>query len=126
MKGCGRFGWLRCASGYDPRDFALVAFGGAGPMAANAVGKLLGAWPVIIPPSPGILCAHGDATTKLSHELSTSYVKLLSEVTSHGLQAELHPLKEGCLEVMKKSIENFSDLPFKVEYETDLRYKGQV
>ena len=49
--------------GFDPRDFALVAFGGAGPLHANALGRLTGAWPVIVPPSPGVLCALGDATT---------------------------------------------------------------
>lgn len=95
-------------------------------MAANAVGKLLGAWPVIIPPSPGILCAYGDATTKFSHELSSSYVKFLSEVTSDGLQAEFQPLREGCWEVLKQSLKEFSDLSLKVEYEIDLRYQGQV
>ena len=61
------FGALRLVSvqqGFDPRDFALVAFGGAGPLHANALGRLIGSWPVIIPPSPGVLCAYGDATTQ--------------------------------------------------------------
>ena len=47
------FGALRLVSveqGFDPRDFALVAFGGAGPLHANALGKLMNSWPVIIPP----------------------------------------------------------------------------
>jgi N-methylhydantoinase A len=55
-------GGLRLVSvqqGFDPRDFALVAFGGAGPLHANALGQLTGAWPVIVPPSPGVLCALG-------------------------------------------------------------------
>jgi 5-oxoprolinase (ATP-hydrolysing) len=55
-------GALRLVSveqGFDPRDFALVVFGGGGGMHANALGALLGAWPVIVPPSPGILCAQG-------------------------------------------------------------------
>ena len=62
-------GGLRLVSvqqGFDPRDFALVAFGGAGPLHANALGVLTGAWPVIVPPSPGVLCALGDATTSWS------------------------------------------------------------
>lgn len=42
--------------GYNPKDFSLVAFGGAGSLHANAVGKPLGAWLVIIPLSPGVLC----------------------------------------------------------------------
>lgn len=95
-------------------------------MAANAVGNLLGAWPVIIPPSPGILCAYGDVTTKFSHELSSSYVKLLSDVTSDGLQVEFQPLREGCWQVLKQALIEVSDLLLKVEYEIDLRYQGQV
>ena len=62
------YGAMRLVSveqGYDPRDFALIAFGGAGPLHANAIGKLTQSWPVIIPPSPGVLCAYGDATTRL-------------------------------------------------------------
>ena len=101
-------------------------FGGAGPLAANAVGKLLGSWPVIIPSSPGVLCAHGDATTKLSHELSTSYIQLLSQITSDVLQAEFRPLREGCMKVMKESLGSNSMALLKVTYEADLRYKGQV
>lgn len=104
----------------------MVAFGGAGPLAANAIGKLLGAWPVIVPPSPGILCAYGDATTKLSHEMSTSYIEVLSKITSESFQAELRPLREGCEEVMKQSLGQNSKVPLKVTYEADLRYQGQV
>jgi N-methylhydantoinase A len=62
------FGALRLVSveqGYDPRDFALVGFGGAGPLHANALGILTDAWPVIVPPGPGVLCAYGDATTQV-------------------------------------------------------------
>ena len=49
------FGALRLVSveqGYDPRDFALVGFGGAGPLHANALGILTEAWPVIVPRVP--------------------------------------------------------------------------
>ena len=63
--------------GFDPRDFSLVTFGGAGPLHGNALGKLLGAYPVIIPPSPGVLCAFGDATTLLRHEVGRSHIRVL-------------------------------------------------
>ena len=56
------YGAIRLVSieqGYDPREFALIAFGGAGPLHANALGRLTQSWPVIIPPSPGVLCAYG-------------------------------------------------------------------
>ena len=55
-------GALRLVSveqGHDPRDYALIAFGGAGPLHANALSRLLGSWPSIIPPGPGVLCALG-------------------------------------------------------------------
>lgn len=48
--------------GYDPRDFVLVAFGGAGPLHATAVARELGIRTVLVPESPGILCAMGLLT----------------------------------------------------------------
>ncbi|MCY4468878.1 MAG: hydantoinase/oxoprolinase family protein, partial [Thiotrichales bacterium] len=45
--------------GFDPRCFALVAFGGAGPMLAGALARELAIGTVLIPPSPGLLCAQG-------------------------------------------------------------------
>ena len=68
------FGALRLVSveqGFDPRDFALVGFGGAGPLHANALGILSNSFPVIIPPGPGVLCAYGDATTQIQDESSS-------------------------------------------------------
>ena len=51
--------------GHDPREFAMVAFGGAGPLHANAVAELMGSFPVIVPPSPGLLCALGRPCRRL-------------------------------------------------------------
>jgi 5-oxoprolinase (ATP-hydrolysing) len=122
------FGTVRNVSveqGFDARDFAFVAFGGAGPMHANAIGKLLGAWPVIIPPAPGVLCAQGDATTKLSHESSESYIRLLSDTSVDEVRPRYEELKNTCIEVMKKSI-GHDKAKMLVAFETDLRYKGQA
>src|SRR5215213_764726 len=81
-------GALRLVSvqqGFDPREFALVAFGGAGPLHANALGRLTGAWPVIIPPSPGVLCAYGDATTSVRDEAARTVVRRFSQLTDPEL-----------------------------------------
>ncbi|KAH7120882.1 Hydantoinase/oxoprolinase-domain-containing protein [Dendryphion nanum] len=121
-------GALRLVSveqGFDPRDFALVAFGGAGPLHANALGKLLGSWPVIVPPSPGILCAQGDATTKMSHEQSCTYIKLFSEITTDDLAASLNELKETCVSKMKDALGN-TEAILRILYQSDMRYKGQA
>jgi 5-oxoprolinase (ATP-hydrolysing) len=122
------YGALRLVSveqGYDPRDFALVAFGGAGPLHANAIGKLLGAFPVIVPPAPGILCAQGDATTKMSHEQSMTYINLFSTISSGELREAYKDLAEGCSATMKKSLVD-ENPALDVSYEADMRYKGQA
>jgi 5-oxoprolinase (ATP-hydrolysing) len=112
--------------GHNPEDFSLVAFGGAGPLHANAIGKLLGAWPVIVPPAPGVLCAQGDATTKLSHEQSASYIKLLADAKQSELMDSLDTLKEACNEVMIKALGDGPSTVLTTAFEADLRYKGQA
>ncbi len=63
--------------GYDPRDFVLVAFGGAGPLHANALARELGIPTVLVPPSPGIASAIGMLGTDLRHEfVATRRVRL--------------------------------------------------
>lgn len=121
-------GALRLVSveqGYDPREFALVAFGGAGPVHANAVGKLLGSWPVIVPPAPGVLCAQGDATTKMSHEQSATFIKTFSEVTTEILEAQLAVLRDACADTMRKALAD-EEASLKPLYQADMRYKGQA
>ena len=89
-------GALRLVSveqGYDPRDFALVGFGGAGPLHANALGILTGSWPVIVPPGPGVLCAYGDATTQIQDEASQTYVRRVDEVSTEEFVDELEALR---------------------------------
>ncbi|KAI0177101.1 hydantoin utilization protein-like protein A [Pestalotiopsis sp. NC0098] len=125
------YGALRQVSveqGHDPRDFALVAFGGAGPLHANAVGKLLGAWPVIVPRAPGVLCAQGDATTKLSHSQSVSFIRSLSGSAHEELREVLEGLAGQCTEKMSAALAGAasSESKLTVGYEADLRYKGQA
>ena len=76
-------------SGYDPRDFSLVGFGGAGPLHANALGILTGAWPVIVPPGPGVLCAYGDATTQVQDEAARTYLTMAADLTDEQLMEDL-------------------------------------
>src|SRR5213078_5244209 len=61
--------------GHDPREFALVAFGGAGPLHANAVAELMGSFPVIVPPSPGLLCALGDLVAGFRNEFAQTLIQ---------------------------------------------------
>ena len=119
-----RYGALRLVSveqGYDPRDFSLVAFGGAGPLHGNALGKLLGAWPVIVPPSPGVLCAWGDATTLLRHETATTFIRLLGATNVDDVSNGYKGLLEQAREVMRET----QGVPLEKQvfkYQADLRY----
>ena len=75
-------GALRLVSvqrGHDPRDFALVAYGGAGPLHANAVAEIMGSFPVLIPPAPGLLCAIGDLVADFRDEFAQTYIRVLGD-----------------------------------------------
>ncbi len=121
------FGALRLVSveqGYDPRDFALVGFGGAGPLHANALGILTDAWPVIIPPGPGVLCAHGDASTLVQDEAARTYLRLTDGLTDEELSADLADLAERSAQQLIKDGISLDDQ--EVTYQADLRYAGQA
>jgi len=121
------FGALRLVSveqGYDPRDFALVGFGGAGPLHANALGILTEAWPVIVPPGPGVLCAYGDATTRVQDEAARTYITMASDLTTEKLADDLLMLKARASESLIE--DGIDENRLEVTYQADLRYAGQA
>jgi N-methylhydantoinase A len=121
------FGALRLVSveqGFDPRDFALVGFGGAGPLHANALGILSNSFPVIIPPGPGVLCAYGDATTQIQDEASRSYLAMAQDITTEKFINDLKDLKDKASQSLIK--DGVSDANLEVTYQADVRYAGQA
>lgn len=121
------FGALRLVSveqGFDPRDFALVAFGGAGPLHGNAMGILTNSWPVIIPPGPGVLCAYGDATTAVQDEASRTYVAKAVDLTPEQLMADLEELRQRA--AVSLNADGIPEAKQEVTYQADLRYVGQA
>lgn len=121
------FGALRLVSveqGYDPRDFALVGFGGAGPLHANALGVLTDAWPVIVPPGPGVLCAYGDATTQVQDEAARTYLTMAGDLSDAQMLSDLHELRDRAGEALRA--DGIPDEEHEVSYQADLRYAGQA
>lgn len=121
------FGALRLVSveqGYDPRDFALAGFGGAGPLHANALGRLMGSWPVIIPPGPGVLCAYGDATTVLRNESAQTFVRRFPETADAEVLTILRELAVAAARHLDDEGVPRSDQ--ETTCQIDLRYHGQV
>jgi N-methylhydantoinase A len=121
------FGALRMISvqqGYDPREFALMGFGGAGPLHVNAVAKLMGSWPAVSPVSPGVLCALGDATTRMRTETARSFSKQVADTS----EAEML----GVLDEMRRQTraelvaEGVGEADIVSLFEVDVRYAGQA
>lgn len=121
------FGALRLVSveqGHDPRNFALVGFGGAGPLHANALGVLTDAWPVIVPPGPGVLCAYGDATTQVQDEATRTYIRPAADVSDPELIKDLNALRKKASESLIK--DGIAEENCEASYQVDMRYEGQA
>ncbi len=119
-------GALRLVSveqGHDPRDYALIAFGGAGPLHANALSRLLGSWPSIIPPGPGVLCALGDATTALRDESARTFIRKFSETTAAEIGKILDQLSAAAAAALER--EKVPAKEMKRGFQVDVRYHGQ-
>lgn len=121
------FGALRMISvqqGYDPRHFALMGFGGAGPLHVNAVARLMGSWPAVSPVSPGVLCALGDATTRMRTETARSFSRLAKDTRAEDLIAVLDEMAaQTRAELLSDGV---PEDEITSEFEVDLRYSGQA
>jgi N-methylhydantoinase A len=119
-------GALRLVSvqrGYDPRDFALVAFGGAGPMHANAVAKVMGSFPVLVPPAPGLLCATGDLVADFRGEFARTFIRTVDRTTGEELRGILDGLGNEAREWLEG--EGIPESSQRVSYNVDMRYYRQ-
>jgi len=119
-------GALRVVSvqrGHDPRDFALVAYGGAGPLHANAVAEIIGSFPVLIPPAPGLLCALGDLVADFRDEFARTYIRVIEEADP----TEVATILDGLGARAKKWLddEGIGQDVGRVTYNADMRYHGQ-
>jgi N-methylhydantoinase A len=105
--------------GYDPRDFALLAFGGAGPMHACGLAQDLGIRRIVMPRNPGLLCAWGASSAPLGREYSLTvretnpdYRGLLARGSGLVRRARTELAAEGARAIRH-------------ELWLDMRYRGQ-
>ena len=120
------FGALRLVSverGYDPRNFALVALGGAGPLHANALSILSGSWPSIIPPTPGVLSALGFLHSDIKNEFSRTVIRTTDKIDRSEIKDILNNLGDQARAWLEH--ENIAAKNQRINYQIDLRYYRQ-
>ena len=110
--------------GHDPRDFSLMAFGGAGPMHASYVAAELGIRKIVIPEYPGNFSALGLANCDLKHEFVNTKLISCNSIVDSFLASEINSLKA---EASKQLLsEGFTARTMYFRPSVDMRYYGQA
>ncbi|MFB0534495.1 MAG: hydantoinase/oxoprolinase family protein [Anaerolineae bacterium] len=109
--------------GIDPREFSLVAFGGAGPMHAVWLAKELEIGEVISPWTPGTFSAWGMLQTDLRHDLTRNFYRPLDGMDPKEIERVYEELHEEGMAALRE--EGFEPEDMYFERSTDMRYVGQ-
>jgi len=110
--------------GLDPRDFALVAFGGAGPIEACFLAEEFYIPRVIVPPSPGTLCAQGAMTADVKSDYVKTIHRKLSTISGKMLAAECADLSTRARRWLDEEAPVVTESS--IAHSADLRYVGQA
>jgi N-methylhydantoinase A/oxoprolinase/acetone carboxylase beta subunit len=111
------------ARGIDPRDFALVPFGGAGPLHGNAMAMLAGCYPVIVPPTPGVLSALGFLYSDVKNEFAQTFVRTIDDADTSQIGEILTKLGRDARAWLRE--EGIDESRQRLNYEADVRYFRQ-
>jgi N-methylhydantoinase A len=120
----GRTRLLSIERGYDPRDFALVIFGGAGPLHGAALIREVGIGTMLVPPSPGVLCAMGCVIADVRYDLSRTIEQrpeALGESAIADILADQRREGEARLAASEAKVREIV-----VSHAADMSYLGQI
>uniref|UniRef100_UPI000B7FB0F1 hydantoinase/oxoprolinase family protein n=1 Tax=Candidatus Entotheonella palauensis TaxID=93172 RepID=UPI000B7FB0F1 len=109
--------------GFDPRDFALVALGGAGPVHAVPLAEELSMSTVIVPRHPGVLSAAGLLSAPVEHEVAVGFPRDISDTAPDEIRAVLEQLDQRCSALMDG--EDVTPDEVHITYAADVCYVGQ-
>lgn len=115
---------ISIARGHDPREYVLVAFGGAGPMHATQIADELKMNDVLIPPFAGNLSALGLMASDIRHDLTETILGLNTEETMDRIDKAIERLRDQGRR--RLTAEGFSEKEHKFECELEIRYRGQA
>ncbi|KKI16769.1 MULTISPECIES: hydantoinase/oxoprolinase family protein [unclassified Leucobacter] len=109
--------------GYDPRDFALLAFGGAGALHGADVARELGIPTVVVPPSPGVTSAMGCLLVDIQHDFAQMYTGLASGADEEGIEQAFVELEtEASARLRHEGVASEDAI---LQRKISMRYQGQ-
>jgi N-methylhydantoinase A len=120
---CDALRLISIRRGYDPRDFALVAFGGAGALHGAHLAKEMEIPTVIVPPFPGITSAMGCLLVDVRHDISKTYLKNVNDVSIEELNEEFAKMELEASQLLRE--EGIADEDMNMIRYIDMRYVGQ-
>jgi N-methylhydantoinase A len=120
----GRTRLLSIERGYDPREFALVIFGGAGPLHGAAIIREVGIKTMIVPPAPGVLCAMGCVVADLRYDVSRTIARTTASLDLEELATTLKEQEAEGVERLKNS--GVSVRSTLVRHFAEMAYVGQI
>jgi N-methylhydantoinase A len=123
----GMLGALRVVSvqrGIDPRELALVPFGGAGPLHGAELARLAGIATMLVPPSPGVLSALGFLLADIKQVFTLTRVGLVGQLDAEAYQRDLDQLIAAAMAWLER--EGVPPPDQAIEVALDLRYRGQA
>jgi N-methylhydantoinase A len=109
--------------GFDPRDFSLVAFGGAGPMHACPLAEELEINEILIPNNPGMFSALGLLTSDLFHDYSKALIGKIEDIDPNQVKSVFQDMKAEGIETLRSEGVKPADMSFRKQL--DIRYIGQ-
>ncbi|MBZ9979499.1 hydantoinase/oxoprolinase family protein [Mesorhizobium sp. BR-1-1-10] len=124
MKMAGAIRMVSVSRGHDPRDFALFAFGGAGPLHATALARELGLPKVLVPARPGITNALGCVVADLRHD----FVNTINQPVAVLDESQLHQVLERHRNEGEELIAKEAVKPetIRVTHSADMQFVGQT
>ena len=114
---------ISISRGYDPRDFALVAFGGAGALHGVALAKELSIPTVIVPPNPGVTSALGCLLVDVRHDLSQTYLAPAAEAEPADIEGRFGEMEAEAKSRLVK--EGVAEADMVLQRTIDMMYLGQ-
>jgi N-methylhydantoinase A len=114
---------ISISRGYDPRDFALVAFGGAGALHGAEIARELAIPVVIVPPNPGVTSALGCLLVDVQHDLGQSFISQADKTDMATLKSLFAKLEDEAWDLLRQEGVERKDVI--LERSIDMMYQGQ-